>query len=353
MHLQFPFGEPLEDVLRTHFHRDADKATLSAKFRLYYLLRPLIPTLLRRWLQKSRNQTLRASTDWFIPTAFLADLQRAVEQVPSQTTIHPWPDGKQHAVCLTHDVETADGLQRVLEVAAIEERLGLRSAWFFVPYKYCLDPGVLRELQDRGHEVGIHGYNHDGRLFVARSLFQRRALRINEAGKRYRANGFRAPMVHRNLDWMQALDFQYDCSCFDTDPFQAMPGGIGSLWPLIVGKLVELPYTLPQDHTLMVTLDQEAYTVWIRKLDLIRRLSAMAMLITHPDYLDSPQRLDIYQRFCQHICEAPDPWLALPGEIATWWRARQNSKVDTEGVIQGPTAERGRVVTYDSLFDWT
>src|SRR6185295_6616832 len=120
----------------------------------------------------------------------------------------------------THDVETAEGFNCVSAIADLEQQLGFRSSWNFVPHKYPIDLGLLRDLRDRGFEIGVHGYNHDGRLFASRTMFDRRAAAINAALKAWGAVGFRAPMVHRNLEWLQALDIEYDASCFDADPYQ-------------------------------------------------------------------------------------------------------------------------------------
>lgn len=355
------FPGPVGEVLRRHLQQDFNSAQLSWKFRTYYQLRPYLPHILRRYLQRSRNRFL-TSENWQEPDEFLREVRATVRSLPmnqdgatslegtAQEVIHPWPDQHRFAVCLTHDIETAEGLRRVPEIAAIEEEFGIRSAWFVVPHAYPVDQGILDDLRARGHEIGIHGYNHDGRLFTSRSLFESRAKLINQAGRKYQANGFRAPMVHRNLAWMQSLEFDYDASCFDIDPFQAMPGGVGGVWPFMAGKLVELPYTLPQDHTLMVTLGVSAYEVWVQKLRLIEQLSGLAMLITHPDYLNSQSRQDEYRRFCEHVANSPDKWLALPREVAAWWRQREASTIQQGGRISGPAAERGRVVSLELLF---
>ena len=54
-----------------------------------------------------------------------------------------------------------------------------------------------------------------------------------------------------------------------------MPGGLGSIWPFVAGKYVELPYTMPQDHTLFIALRQRDCRIWERKFDFIVRNSGM------------------------------------------------------------------------------
>jgi hypothetical protein len=159
-------------------------------------------------------------------------------------------------------------------------------------------------------------------------------------------------MVHRNLEWLQALDIDYDASCFDVDPFQAMPGGVGGVWPFFAGKFVELPYTLPQDHTLLVSLGETTPRIWIEKLAYLRRLAGMALLLTHPDYLDTIQRLDVYRMFLEHLAEQADCWNTLPHEVASWWRQRDNLEIVASGgssKLIGPMAQRARICSLSDL----
>ncbi|QDV67789.1 hypothetical protein Poly24_14930 [Rosistilla carotiformis] len=349
---RFAFDGPLGRVLHRHALNDIAAARLSWKFKAYYRIRPWIPIALRQRLQRGRNRSLDTPADWYLPTPFLRDWQQACQaNVESTKTLHPWPDGFRVAMVLTHDVETRVGARLAPALASLEEEYGFRSAWNFVPYKYKIDAGLLDDLRSRGHEIGVHGYNHDGRLFESRRTFDWRKLRINEAIEDFGSKGFRAPMVHRNLQWLQGLNVDYDASCFDVDPFQAMPGGIGSPWPFIAGKFVELPYTLPQDHTLLVALGETTPRVWIDKLEYLRRIAGMAMLITHPDYLDTASRLDVYRQFLEYLREQTDLWHALPHEVATWWRQRDQSTISpTDDSIDGPAASRGRVVSMEQLF---
>ena len=350
--LRFAFTGPAGDVLREHFDRDAASACLSSKFKLYYRLRPYIPIPLRQLLQRGRNQGIEVPENWYLPEEFVSDFNTALQSDPDAVAIHPWPDGFQMSACLTHDVETKVGVGLVDKLAALEEEFGLRSAWNFIPHKYNADRELLADLKARGHEIGVHGYNHDGRLFESRKTFDRRTGPINKAISEYGSTGFRAPMVHRNLNWLQALDVDYDASCFDIDPFQAMPGGVGGVWPFFAGKFVELPYTLPQDHTLLVSLGETSARIWIEKFNYLRRLAGMAMLVTHPDYLDSPSRLDVYREFLEYLSEAERCWKALPREISTWWRQRDNMEIvnqDGSNRLVGPMVERARICSLADL----
>jgi hypothetical protein len=342
----FLFGDSvLDNACRTWLAVDMRRAQLSPLFRAYYQIRSLIPISVRQRLQRLRQ--VQASERWCYPDEFVADVTRRVYALDDGLPIiHPWPDGAEFAFILTHDIETAEGQRRVAEIADMEEFLGFRSSWNFVPYKYPVDYGLMRDLVSRGFEIGVHGYNHDGRLFTSRTVFNHRAPAINETIKAWGVVGFRAPMVHRNLAWLQDLDIKYDASCFDADPFQAMPGGVGSVWPFIAGRVVELPYTLPQDHTLFVALGLQNGDIWRAKLDYLKRVSGMSLVITHPDYLDSTSRIDCYRDLLCLARDSADMWHALPKEVADWWCERDSSTLcrnwDDTWRLDGPAAIRGR-----------
>lgn len=335
-------------VGRQWLRHDDEAARLSAAFRAYYRLRPLIPLPLRRLMQHARS-SMAVGDAWYLPTRFVDELTCSLKPHRSLHVIHPWPRAARFAFVLTHDVDTAAGMRNVPQIAALEEELGFLSSWNIVPYDYRIDEGLLRDLKTRSFEIGIHGFNHDGRLFASRATFKRRAARINEALRQHGAVGFRAPMVHRNSEWLQELNIEYDASYFDTDPYQAMPGGVGSLWPFRVGRFVELPYTLPQDHTLFVVLGERRGRIWHEKLAYIKKCCGMALMVTHPEHIGSTERLEIYREFLTSVRDGGDYWHALPRDVARWWCEREQSKLQKQRQdswsIRGPVGDRGVVVT--------
>ena len=69
---------------------------------------------------------------------------------------------------------------------------------------------------------------------------------------------------------MPRLGFDYDSSYSDTDPYEPQPGGCCSYLPYFNENMVELPITLPQDHTLFSILQRPDADVWIGKADFLR-----------------------------------------------------------------------------------
>ena len=136
---------------------------------------------------------------------------------------------------------------------------------------------------------------------------------------------------------MQVLDIEYDLSFFDTDPFEPIPGGSMSIWPYVVGRFVELPYTLAQDCTLTVILGEKSPHIWLQKVDFIEKYCGMALLNTHPDYLADPVTWSVYAELLQAMKKREGYWHALPRDVARWWRARAFTPPDSPlaGAVQG------------------
>ncbi|MCK5607641.1 hypothetical protein KAR91_37500, partial [Candidatus Pacearchaeota archaeon] len=121
-----------------------------------------------------------------------------------------WPHKKRFALILTHDVDTVRGQKKCRDLIDLEKTLGFRSSFNFVPERYDVDPGLRQSLTEKGFEVGVHGLNHDGKLYKSRQIFQERAVKINSYLKEWGAVGFRSPAMHHNLEWIHDLDIEYD-----------------------------------------------------------------------------------------------------------------------------------------------
>jgi hypothetical protein len=247
-----------------------------------------------------------------------------------------WPGRHRAALTLTHDVEGEEGLRLALEVADLEEELGFRSS-FNLGGWYTVDPGFVRELTGRGFEMGVHGLRHDRSLFATRESFDAQQPALRELVERLGAVGFRSPSTHRVFKWIGELPFDYDCSMPHSDPFEPQPGGCCSLWPFFIGRVVELPYTLPQDHTLFTLLGHRTPAVWLKQAAQIEKEYGLIECVTHPDrgYLGDPRKRAMYLEFLRAMAERPHLWKALPRDVAAWWRSRDLGEGEMEhGVVR-------------------
>lgn len=315
-----------------------DHWRLSLPRRVYYQVKPFIPRAVIAILRRIHSHPAARdfALGWPIEdryTRFMWEIMRSVLLDSGESSLkyrHFWPngaagsEGAAFAFVLTHDVETASGQALVRAVADLEESLGFRSSFNFVAERYPLDLALMDELRSRGFEIGIHGLKHDGHLFRSRAEFERRARLINDHLRALRAVGFRTPLFHRQPEWMQVLDLEYDLSFFDTDPYEPLPGGTMSIWPFRAGRLLELPLTMVQDYTLVNTLGERTTRVWLQKLEFIEQYSGMALMNTHPDYLRDPATWQVYADLLRTMKERTGYWHALPREVAGWWRARKD-----------------------------
>ena len=154
---------------------------------------------------------------------------------------------------------------------------------------------------------------------------------MRAAALRWGAEGFRSPATQRRWEWMPRLGFGYDTSFPDTDPYEPQPGGSCAWWPYHNETLVELPITMPQDHTLLTILRRDAETTWLDKARTLRERSGMALFLTHPDYLGTPEASTPYRRTLLALAEDATAWRALPREVAGWWRRRGDSTIEWDG----------------------
>ena len=247
-----------------------------------------------------------------------------------------WPEGKQFALVLTHDVDTVKGHERCLELVNLEEEMGFRSSFNFVAKRYDVDPLLRDTLINRGFEVGVHGVCHDGKYFRDKKKFRQRAVQLNHYLREWKSVGFRSPSMHHNLEWIHDLNLEYDASTFDTDPFEPQSDGVGTVFPFLVRDktnpskaYVELPYTLPQDFTLFIILKEKSIDIWLKKLNWIATHGGMALLNAHPDYMSFSGKkqleeypADFYRGFLEYVRERYSGkfWHVLPKEMARFWR---------------------------------
>jgi hypothetical protein len=243
-----------------------------------------------------------------------------------------WPDGARAAVILTHDVESAAGLRNAAHIADLEETRGLRSSFNIVASEYPIDWGIIEELRQRGFELGVHGVFHDRSLFSSRQEFDRQLPALREMRERLGAEGFRSPATHRVSSWLADLPVSYDCTVPMSDPYEPQPGGCCSPWPFFFGDVLELPYTLPQDHTTFTLLRETTIDLWLRQLDLVEESAGLAQCLSHPDpgYLGEPDKEALYAEFLDAVAERTGVWTALPREVAAWWRKRDDDGSDPE-----------------------
>jgi hypothetical protein len=314
--------------------------------RAYYPIKNLIPRELRYFLNsvliRARRQP--AFPRWPCESA-LVDfwrqwLRESLALVGEKEGWHLgfWPGGKKCCIVLTHDVDSALGFERMERMAELEEKYGFVSAWNLPLDQYPLDWRRVEKIRARGFEFGAHGLCHDGQLFRSRRNFDQRAPKIERLAREHDLRGFRAPSTLRCGEWIATMAFDYDSSFSDTDPFEPQPGGTCSIFPFFMSEMVELPYTLPQDHTLIEVLKRDPLPIWTAKAHWIAALGGMILVLTHPDYCGAPPYLGKYEELLKRLRAIEDSWCVLPSAAAAWWRRRAKLRLflqDAKPLSQG------------------
>lgn len=280
--------------------------------RVFYLLKPMLPRPLQIALRRHRARLIMRN----IQGQTVASELGALRPNPKR-----WPDGARSCVLLTHDVETATGLDGIEPLRELEREHGLASTWNFVLGTYDGYKERVRELQGEGCECGAHGLYHDGKLFADHEKFRIRMQRIQELALELEMRGFRAPALHRDREMLSTIDFDWDSSFPAWDPFQPQPGGCMSYLPFwLSDRTLELPVTLWQDFTLFRELGLSSWEIWKDQLDAIHGAGGLVSIIVHPDYVDT-RILGIYGSFLAYLDSLDDILVTTPSKIFQWKQA--------------------------------
>lgn len=326
---------------------------------LYYWLRPAIPTVLRRCLQRAylSNWNALSFPNW--PVDRTADVLRerllaltmshlGIERLPF---IWFWPDSHSSCAIVAHDVETQEGRDFSERLMDIDDEYGIPASFQIVPERrYDVPPSYLDAIRSRGFDVNVHGLDHEGNLFDRRGNFLDRARKINAYAHAFASEGFRSPSMYRNADLFQDLDFSYDMSVPSVARLEAQRGGCCTVMPYFLpGGMLELPLTTTEDYTLFHILKDYSTALWTWQAALILDGHGLMSFLIHPDYIRTAREMDVYRDLLVHLNRLKSDhgvWLAKPGDVNRWWRDRAGMELVADGGewrIHGPGSERARV----------
>ena len=120
------------------------------------------------------------------------------------------------------ELRVQDSTRRLI---SLFDRYNTKATFFVLGWVAERIPAVIKELEDRGHEIGVHGYNHLLLTQISAQEFEEDLARgleaINRCGVKSRPLGFRAPsftMVKATKEWalpiLEKYQFKYDSSVF-------------------------------------------------------------------------------------------------------------------------------------------
>jgi len=326
--------------------------------KTYYAMRPFLPTPVRKHLQRMAlwgwdrarfpgwpiDQTVDRLFDRIMACAIRANSGHAIP------FIWFWPDGYSSCATMTHDVETAGGRDFCPTLMDLDDTFGIKASFQVIPeVRYEVSDEFLRNLRERGFEINVHDFNHDGDLFRDREEFLRRVARINDYGRKFRSAGYRSGVLYRNLDWYEFFDCSYDMSVPNVGHLDPQRGGCCTTKPYFIGKILEIPVVATQDYTLFNILRQYSMDLWEQQIELILEQNGLISFIVHPDYLLDKRARDVYSALLARLAQLraeSKMWIPLPRDVNDWWRSRNEMRLVNDGRnwrVEGPQNGRARI----------
>jgi hypothetical protein len=218
---------------------------------------------------------------------------------------------------------------------------------------------VIMRYQEQGIEFAIHGHRHvdhsqlsqaeqKGELNKAQQVFVEHGIRFS---------GFRCPYLRWNADTMtvlsqngisydssQALYWDIDGDC-KTGAYERVLGFYGArsatdypALPWLEGKLVHIPYCIPDDEAIVDRLalssPDEGTALWLGILERTHRLGELFTLGLHPERIELCQK-PLTETLAAARELATAVWIARLDEIASWWRARSESRITVSVAGEG------------------
>ncbi len=307
-------------------------------------------------------EAARQFINWFEPSG---DVFRLLLRGLYEETVHPYllihtvPDGRQTALCLSHDVDSRESFQNSVAFARMEAALGVRST-FFVTTKYFQDEADIayytpervewiRQLAAMGFEVGSHSVSHAwtfheipvgspevnfqsydtarptvfGEVRVSKELLDRD---LHQQTTGFRAGYLRYP--HELLRALEDSGYTFDSSVSAQWVLTNLPyfgfrrRALGS----DLSRIVVVPVTLDDSKGLLKTREfltasnqDEVLGIWTEVIRANAENNAMSCLLIHPT--DATYKLETERRLLEAL-RGEDTWIGEVGAVARFWRAR-------------------------------
>jgi hypothetical protein len=356
--LPFVPDEIIDNLLMENYQSAKSGLAGKAVRALYYAVRPLLPVVIRKHFQR---RALSGWADipfpkWPVDCTVDRLMEKLLVRSMSQSGVDTvpfiwfWPEGQDGCAIVTHDVETETGRAFCPTLMDLNDSVGIKSSFQLVPQeRYQLTEEFLNSIRDRGFEINVHDYNHDGNLFQSRSCFESRVGSVNEFARKLRTVGFRAGAMYRNQHWFRDLDFEFDLSVPNVAHLEPQRGGCCTVKPYFVGKVLELPLTVTQDYALFHFLSRYSTDLWLQQINEIRRHYGLITILVHPDYILEAREQGIYLQLLRHLDSLrknENIWIATPNQLNQWWRVRNSLNLAQEGEmwrIVGDGSERARL----------
>jgi peptidoglycan/xylan/chitin deacetylase (PgdA/CDA1 family) len=210
------------------------------------------------------------------------------------------------------------------------------KAVFFVPAWVAERfPERIRDVHDRGHEIGAHGYLHENLLSLTEDQEREvhdRSIQvltdiIGTRPKIFRPPG--APSTPRTVRFLLERGFDsQSCSHRSYFPFRVELDGQET-------GMVELPTSWPMadsqyfwggsfrsgkgsSYFLPISAPGEVMDYWIAEFEGIHEIGGLFQTLCHPAAIGRVSRLRMLEKFLRRIRATPGVWITSPREVVNW-----------------------------------
>jgi peptidoglycan/xylan/chitin deacetylase (PgdA/CDA1 family) len=274
-----------------------------------------------------------------------------------------WPDGVRAAACFTFDVDAeavmlADHPETAIQLDVMThqaygprtaiprllrllDRMAVRATFFVPGYTAERWPEVVRSIRDAGHEIGHHGYLHEGSrsspgragaIEADEPTEESRLVRGLEALDRVlgiRPIGYRAPnweMTYRLPGLLARLGFRYDSGLMDSDWPYRLAASAAPDSP----TLIELPVHWALDDwgrynylpgltgSGVIESPAAVLELWTLELEALVDEGSLFMLTNHPFVSGRASRAAALGRLVERAKSIDGLWIATAAELAAW-----------------------------------
>lgn len=258
-----------------------------------------------------------------------------------KSPIYKWPQNKKAAFISLHDVDS-DRLLKLKKkdpLLSTVNKHGIKGTWYFLTTVIeKKGRGDLAFLEDDGHELGWHGYNHDHRLPFGRHT-KRRIKHLNRSilvDLRGYPLGMRTPKLLKTKHLFDSLEANCPTLSFDTS---FLHGIVPYYFSDKESKhrILEIPTTVLTDIRLYNELSflpeakkfETILKIQIERTDKLIELGGLISIATHPetDITERPGLLEIYDKYLSYLRSRDDIWFTTAGSIYEYWMTMHQNKL--------------------------
>lgn len=265
--------------------------------------------------------------------------------MPADGPAYPWPDGVASAFAFTVDVDVESPLAwrrkgtRITDLGELEQRRfgarqglgrlldlldrhGIKGSFYFPTADVQRHPHLVHDVASRGHEVGLHGHDHervDALDRASNAWILDRSLEVFRRDHGIVPTGYRSPSWELTTEVHGLLlerGLAYDSSLMGADH------------PYTLGGLVEVPVEWLLDDAVFFRYrggGVEAWPprapstvleAWTDEFEGVHDAGGSYLLTVHPWISGRASRIRMLDTLLERIVATPGVWCATVAELA-------------------------------------